>query len=67
MAGLFSLLLLAGVTCFAAVVAIGLQWLLLRYAVRLMQPAAVRQVRPTLRLAQGAAQLARAYASAQRK
>jgi hypothetical protein len=49
-------------TMFAVAAAAGLNWLCLRVAFVLMQPATAQRIRRT-RLAHGAAQLARAYAS----
>ncbi|HYL83633.1 MAG TPA: hypothetical protein VE263_05325 [Candidatus Angelobacter sp.] len=54
---------LAIATIFAAAAAAGLNWLCLRAAFFLMQPATARRITPRPELARGAAQLARAYAS----
>lgn len=49
-------------TIFAAAAAVAFDWLLLRAMFVLMRPATARRVAPTARIAQGTAQLARAYA-----
>ena len=48
---------------FAATVAAGLRWLLLKAAFRMMRPATARRVPARTELARGTAQLARAYSA----
>jgi len=62
MVALLSLVTLAVVTILALGAAALLHWLLLRVALRLMQPASIRPIPARPELARGTMQLARAYA-----
>ena len=64
MTTLLNFLILAGVTCLAAAAAGAIEWMVLRYAMHLMEPAAARQVvvRPRPESARGTLQVVRAYA-----
>lgn len=50
-------------TIFAAAIALALDWVLLRAAFALMQPATVRRSAPRTDLARGTARLARVFAA----
>ena len=54
---------LAIATMFAIAAAVGLNWLFLRAAFALMQPATARRISPRPDLARGTARLARAFVS----
>jgi hypothetical protein len=62
MVAFLSLLTLAVATVLALGAAALLHWLLLRAALRLMQPASIRPIPPRPALARGTMQLVRAYA-----
>jgi hypothetical protein len=62
MVALLSLVTLAVVTILALGAAAAMHWLLLRVALRLMQPASIRPVPARPELVRGTMQLARAYA-----
>ncbi len=51
------------VTMFATAAAVALQWLFLRAAFLMMQPATARRLSARTELARGTAQLARAYST----
>lgn len=50
-------------TMFAAAAAVGLEWLFLKAAFRMMRPATARRIPSRAELVRGTAQLARAFAS----
>lgn len=64
MTALLNFLILAGATCLAAAAAGALEWMVLRYAMQLMEPASARQVvvRPRPESATRTLQVVRAYA-----
>ena len=55
--------ILAIATMFAVAAAAGFSWMFLRAAFALMHPATARRIPPRTQLAQGTAQLARAFAA----
>ena len=61
MLALLNLVTLVTITCFAAAAAVGLNWLLLHTAIRLMRPAAARHATVRAELVRGTARLAHAF------
>jgi hypothetical protein len=61
MLAMLELTTLTLITIFAVAAAAGLHWLLLKAAFLMMRPATVRRTSARTELAQGTAQLARAY------